>query len=185
MCVAKQITIKGAYFAHTLFCLFIPDNESGTCKVGFSGFRLSTSPKCQASWSAWTRKTTTAVTRCRASVARWRSTIGSPTSSRSIPLSTKFEYPTKKDVDNCRFPSVHSCKDGRRRSGKARRRPRQWLVQGLHSCARISCLCFTCQWSRKTVLARGSCFVRFTAGFLGRLQCRLFCRESGCHVSRN
>ena len=39
----------------------------------------------------------------------------------------------QKDVDGCRFLSVFSRKHGRRSSGKVRRRPRQWHVQGRFS----------------------------------------------------
>ena len=41
------------------------------------------------------------------------------------------------DVDSRRFQSVLSCEYGRRRSGKVRRRPRQWHVQGRFSMTRV------------------------------------------------
>ena len=41
------------------------------------------------------------------------------------------------DVDSRRFQSVLSCEYGRRRSGKVRRRPRQWHVQGRFSMSRV------------------------------------------------
>ena len=48
-----------------------------------------------------------------------------------------YAFPIKKDVDSCRFLSVLSCKHGWRRSGKVRRRPRQWHVQGRFSMTRV------------------------------------------------
>ena len=40
-------------------------------------------------------------------------------------------------LSSCRFLSVLSCKHGPRRSGKVRRRPRQWHVQGRFSMTRV------------------------------------------------
>ena len=68
----------------------------GTVLLARCSHRMTTDTMRQASWSAWTKKTATAVTRHRASAVRCRRTpLCCPRISRSIPSSTKLMRKTK------------------------------------------------------------------------------------------
>ena len=119
---------------------------------------------------------------------RWRSADGSPTSSRSIggrrmaPDRSQYRLTLGIQSKRCRqlsFPVRSFLQTWPKKKWQGSSSTMTVARTGL---TWISCQCFTCQWSRKTVLARGSCFVWFTAGSFGRPQCRLFCRESSCYV---
>ena len=92
VCVAQQITIKGACVAHVFsFRSFLqtwpkrkwPRSSPTTAvacarlvlretvHIALCSLRLSAGPRCQASWSVWTRRAVMSVTRRRASAACW------------------------------------------------------------------------------------------------------------------